>query len=212
MAIKTYYEKDETTGEYREVSVDDAAELKTALAKEREETKSFKQKAKELEELRLKLEEEKLMKEKEFEKLWNSEKSAREMTAKELSDLRTEIANNQRAELANKIVIGLTKDTSRAELLKKISLDFIQNTPEGIKILSPDGSIYDEKKLSDHLADKYPFLVDGHGSSGGGAKGSLGSNYSGKKYSEMTESEHVALYKQNPELFRKLRDAEKRKE
>lgn len=210
MAMQKYFKKNES-GEFEEIEVDDAVELKTALAKEREESKAAKQKAKELEELRLKLEEDKMLKEKEFEKLWNSEKSAREMTAKELSDLKEQIANNQRSELANKIVIGLTKDTSRAELLKKIAMEFIQNTPDGIKVLSPDGNIFDEKRLSDHLSEKYPYLIDGYGSSGGGAKGSS-TNYSGKKFSEMSEVEHVQLYKTDPEKWRKLKDAEKRKE
>ena len=70
---------------------------------------------------------------------------------------------------------------------------------------------FDEKKLSDHLSEKYPYLIDGYGSSGGGAKGSS-TNYSGKKFSEMSETEHVQLYKTDPEKWRKLKDAEKRKE
>ena len=61
MAMKKYFTKNEA-GEFEEIEVDDATELKTALAKEREESKAAKQKAKELEELRLKLEEDKMLK------------------------------------------------------------------------------------------------------------------------------------------------------
>lgn len=210
MATQTLFKKLED-GTYQEITVDDASELKAKINEVLEEKKATKAKLKELEDQKKAMEEEKLLKEKEFEKLWTSEKQAKELTAKELSDLKEKIANNERAEIANKIVIGLTKDTSRAELLKKISLEFIQNTPDGIKIMSPDGTIFDENKLSNHLSERYPFLIDGHGSSGGGAKGS-GASYSGKKFSEMTESEHIALYKKDPKEFQKLKDAEKRKE
>ena len=68
--MKKYFTKNEA-GEFEEIEVDDAVELKTALAKEREESKAAKQKAKELEELRLKLEEDKMLKEKEFEIIAN---------------------------------------------------------------------------------------------------------------------------------------------
>lgn len=177
MAIKTYFEKDEITGDYREVSVDDAAELKNALAKEREETKSFKQKAKELEELKAKLEEEKLLADKKYEELWNTEKTAKEMTAKQLNDLKEKIAIAEKNKIASEIVRNnLAKtDAVRAELLIEQALKFIHTTEEGIKILSPDGKDLDEKKLVSLLGEKFPILCDGYGSSGGGAKGSIGS-------------------------------------
>ena len=69
----------------------------------------------------------------------------------------------------------------------------------------------DEAKLSAYLTDRYPFLVDGHNSSGGGAKGSS-SNFGGKKWSEMTEAEHVSLFKKDKEAAMKLISAEKKKE
>lgn len=203
-----YFKKNDA-GEFEEIEIDDAKELKEALVKERDAHKSVKERAKELEERQKQLEEDKLLKEKEFEKLWNSEKTAKELTAKELKELKDLIANKERESLASKIINPLTKDTTKAEILKKIALEFIQNTPDGMKMVGTDGTIFDESKLSAHLSDRYSFLVDGVDSSGSGAKGSKGGGYAGKKYSEMTEAEHKDLYSKDPEKFIKLRDAEK---
>lgn len=204
-----YFTKNES-GEFVEIEVDDANELKEALRKEREEHKSAKQKAKELEDAKNAVEEERLLKQQEFEKLWNAEKASKEQTFKELTELKEKIANKEREALADKVIIGLTKDTGRAELLKRIGLDFIQATPDGIGIII-DGVMADEGKLSSYLTEKYPFLVDGHNSSGGGAKGSSAS-FGGKKWSEMTEAEHVALFKKDKDAAMKLINAEKKKE
>lgn len=168
-----YYVKNEA-GEFEEIEVDDAKELKEALLKERDAHKSAKERAKDLEDLKKKLEEEKLLKEKEFEKLWNQEKQSKELTAKELSELKAQIANKEREALANKIISPLTDSTTNAELLRMICDQMIQATPDGIKIFGKDGMEMDESKLVAYLEEKYPNLVDGVDSSGSGAKGSKG--------------------------------------
>lgn len=209
--MATYFTKNDA-GEFVEVEVDDAKELKDALNKERDAHKTAKERTKELENLKSKLEEEKLLKEKEFEKLWNQEKQSKELTAKELQELKAQIANKEREALAHKIIQPLTKDTTNAELLKMICDQLIQATPDGIKIFSKDGMEMDEGKLVAFLEEKYPNLIDGVDSTGGGAKSKRISGYTGKKWSEMTEAEHVALYKKDKDAALKLMNAENKRE
>ena len=209
--MATYFTKNDA-GEFVEIEVDDAKELKDALTKERDAHKTAKERAKELENLKIKLEEDKLLKEKEFEKLWNQEKQSKELTAKELAELKAQIANKEREALASKIISPLTKNTTNAELLKMICDQLIQTTPDGIKIFGKDGMEMDEDKLVAYLNDKYPQLIDGVDSTGGGAKGSKSSGFTGKKWSDMTEAEHVALYKKDKDAAIKLMNADKKRE
>ena len=153
---------------------DDGKELKEALRKEREASAAAKKKAKDLEDSNAEAERLRLEEKGKYEELWKNSEEAKGKTAKELADLKDKIANGKRTESALAIALGLTKDTGRAELLKKEALPFITHTEEGVKLNSPDGAAWTAEQLGEHLTKSYPFLVDGSQASGGGAGGSGG--------------------------------------
>lgn len=157
---------------------EDAATLKAEIERLREhnakllgEKKTVQSRAQELEQLQADAEQKRLEEKQEFEKLWRQEQDQRTKASQELETLRKSIADKDRSETALGIASSLTRDNARSELLKKEALAYIQHTPDGVKIQGPDGDMTAEK-LASHLAEKFPFLVDGNQATGGGAPGS----------------------------------------
>ena len=187
--------------------IDPADELKEALRKEREDRAAAKSKLKELEDAKAKADQQSLEEKQEFEKLWKSEQERSATTAKELDDLRTSIAQKDRNSEAYKIVSTLATETARAEILQQQALGFIHHTPDGIKINGPDGEAWDAAKLTAHLKEKYPFLVDGSKATGGGATGGGSSGGAAKKFNEYTGAELVAIRKEDPAAYDQLKKA-----
>lgn len=187
--------------------IDDASELKEALRKEREERAAAKAKLKEIEDASSIADQKRLEEKQEFETLWKAEQEKGTATAKELDDLRSSIAQKDRNSEAYKIVSTLATDTARAEILQQQALGFIHHTPEGIKINGPDGEAWDAAKLTAHLKEKYPFLVDGSKASGGGATGGGTGGGAAKKFNEYTGAELVAIRKESPETYDQLKKA-----
>jgi len=151
--------------------LDPADQLKEALRKEREEKAAAKSKLSEFEAAAAEAEQKRQQERGEFKALWEKEQEQRTLTAKELTDLKDKIATGERQQVAHKMAMTLTRDASRAELLKKEALAYVVYTPDGIKINGPAGDAWTEKQLAEHLASVYPFLVDGNQASGGGAAG-----------------------------------------
>ncbi len=187
--------------------IDDKAELKEALRKEREERASAKTKLKEFEDAKTKADQLSLEEKQEFEKLWKAEQEKGTTTAKELDDLRTSIAQKDRNSEAYKIVSTLATDTARAEILQQQAMPYISHTPEGIKINGPDGEAWDAAKLTAHLKEKYPFLVDGSKASGGGATGGGTGGGAAKTFSEYTGAELSEIRNESQETYDQLKKA-----
>lgn len=188
--------------------IDDGAELKEALRKEREERAEAKRKLKEFETEAEKRERERLEKQQEWEQLSKTERERAEKLDKELVDLRDKVANSERTATAEGIVAGLIdKEASggvqRYNLLRQEAMKHIAHTPEGVKINGPDGSAWDAKRLGEHLSTEFPFLVDGSKASGGGAPGSSGGGAVTKKLKDMTQSERLDFKQRDPDGFRK---------
>ncbi|MEG3078487.1 hypothetical protein R3F64_01285 [Halomonas sp. 5021] len=188
--------------------IDDGAELKEALRKEREERAEAKRKLKEFESDAERKERERLEKQQEWEQLAKSERERAEKTDKELAELRDKVANSARDSEAATICAGLidkeaTGGVQRYNLLTKEAKQFISHTPEGIKINGPDGEAWSAKQLGEHLSQQYPFLVDGSKASGGGAPGSSGGGAVTKKLSDMNDAERLKFKQDDPEGFRK---------
>jgi hypothetical protein len=190
--------------------IDPADELKEALRKEREERAAAKAKLKELEDKRVAEENDRLTKAGEFEALYKKATESASATAKELQELKDKIATKEREATAAQIAGGLTRDTARAELLKKEAIRFVQYTPEGIKINGEDGAALTAEQLGKHLATKYPFLVDGNQASGGGASGTHNSGGATKKFTDYSASELSAIRKESPEVYERLVTEHKR--
>lgn len=166
--LRSLYSEHEGKYRLKVEGIDPADELKKALSNERSSSKEAKARLAELERQKQEDDERRLAEKQEFEKLWQSEKQAKSQTLAELETLKKSIADKQRNEAALQIASALTRDTKRAELLKKEALNYIQVSPDGI-VLS-DGM--DKDKLKQKLILDYPFLIDGNQSSGGNSKGS----------------------------------------
>lgn len=185
--------------------IDPADELKEALRKEREERAEAKRKLQEYETESEKRERERLEKQQEWEQLSKTERERAEKLERELNDMRDTIANEKRNASAQSVVSELTRDTARARLLQKEAMQFITHTPEGIKINGPDGDAWDAKRLSEHLKEQYPFLVDGSGATGGGATGGNKNGGAVKKFTEYTGAELKAIKDADPAQYERLR-------
>lgn len=169
-AIKPLYQ--EHGGKFRLAveGIDPADELKGALQREREERKTAKQQA---EDLRKQLEAKELAElegQKKYEELYKREQETRSKTAAELEMLRKSIAERELSESALKVAGSLTRDSAKAQLLKKEAIAYATHTPDGVKF-TVDGVDVTAEQLQAHLIKQYPFLADGVQSSGGGATG-----------------------------------------
>lgn len=149
--------------------------LKGHHSKLLEETKTAKQKAAELEQLQAEAEQKRLEANQEHEKLWRQEKERADKLASEVTERDKREAQKERESKMREIAKALSpRDAGRQESLELHAANFIQITPDGVKIMGKDGEMTEEQ-LTTLLATKYPYLVDGNQSSGGGAPGSKSS-------------------------------------
>jgi hypothetical protein len=202
-AFKSLYE--EKGGKYRlkVEGIDPADELKEALRKERDERKQAKDKLSEFEKAQADSEAKRLEEKQEYETLYKNTKGAFDKQSQEFEDFRRKLADKERGELATELANSLTRDTSRAELLKKEALAFIQHTSDGVVISGPDGTLTVDQ-LKNQLAGRYPFLVDGNQSSGGGATGSKSGSGAAKKFEEYSGAELSEIRKKDEALYDRL--------
>lgn len=185
--------------------IDPADELKEALRKEREEKSAAKTKLTEYERQGQEADRKRMEERQEFESLYKSEQEGRGKLAKELDDLKTNIANEKRTFEALKVSASLTKDEARSGILQKEALQFIYYTPDGMKINGPDGEAWDTAKLTEYLRTRYPFLVDGSQAAGGGATGASRGGATSKKFSEYNAAELSAIRKSEPAEYDRLK-------
>ena len=121
--------------------------------------------------------------------------------SEQFEEFQTRIQRQEIDMEASNIAGELTRDTSRAELLAEKAAQYAKYTEEGVQF-ELGGVPVERDKVIEHLKEKYPFLADGSGASGGGATGRGAEPQ--KKAEEYTEQERVQLYKENPEKFREL--------
>ena len=143
----------------------------------------------------------------EFKSLYEKTQQELEQERENARKFRNAVQEKDTEAAASAIVSDLTRDSKRAELLRKEALQFAKYTDEGVKY-EIGGVEVDAEKVKEKLSSDYPFLVDGSGASGGGAQGGSPRGKAGKKWSDMSESEHVELYKQDPDEYRRLKAAD----
>lgn len=168
------------------------------------EKKTVSQKAKELEEAQAKAEEERLKEKQEFKTLYEKEQQTKQELQEQYELYRQRVERQELALASSKLVSELTRDTARAELLAEKAQGLAKYTDDGV-IYEIGGVSVDAKKVAEHLREKYPFLVDGSGASGGGATGNNGSGGAVKKFDQMNGAELSALRKENPQEYDRLR-------
>ena len=137
------------------------------------ESKSAKQKARELEEAQAAVEEARAKEKGEFKELYEREQKAKAELAEKYETFAKRIQQKEVESSALSLAAELTRDTKRAELLKEQVSKFARYTDDGVKF-EMGGVEVDRAKVLTHIKDNYPFLIDGSGATGGGAAGSTG--------------------------------------
>jgi len=165
--------------------------------------KEAERRLKELEELQHQKEEESLKQQQEFKELYEREQKAKQELAEKYETFAKTVQRKEIESAAMSVASELTRDTKRAELLREQVARFARYSEEGVKF-EMGGVEVEKEKIVAHITENYPFLIDGSGATGGGATG--GKNGSaGKTWSEMTEAEHVALYRKDADAYRRLK-------
>lgn len=166
--VKTF-----TAEEVQELLAKETAGLKSKVEELLGESKSAKQKARELEELQRQAEEEGLKQREEFRTLYEREQKAKAELAEKYEGFAKRIQAKEVESSALSLAAELTRDTKRAELLKEQVSKYARYTDDGVKF-EMGGVEVDRDKILTHIKDNYPFLIDGSGATGGGAAGSKG--------------------------------------
>lgn len=162
--------------------IDPADELKKALAAEREQSKSAKARLAEAERLKEEAERKKLEENKQYEELWKKERDEK----KKIAD---EYQAEKRRSFVDLNILQLTKDPERARILQREMLDNVAVVDGKITIPGLPG-IETAEQLVAHYREKFPFLIDGNKSTGGGAPGGNGGKPT-VDYSKMTPIERL---------------------
>lgn len=170
------------------------------------ESKSAKQKARELEELQKKAEDEGLKQREEFKTLYEREQKAKQELADKYESFAKRIQEKEVEAAALSIASELTRDTSRAELLKQQVSQFARYADDGVTF-EMGGVQVDRKKIVEHIAEKYPFLIDGSGATGGGAAGGKHGGGATKKFAEYTGAELAEIRRADPAQYERLKQA-----
>lgn len=185
--------------------VEDVSGLKAKITELMSETKAEREKRQALERQHEEAEAARQKEAGEFKTLYEKAQADLDKEREEARKFRQAIQDKDRESAANAIASELTRDTARAALLMKEAQAFAKYTDEGVKF-EIGGVPVERTKVIEHLKSQYPFLVDGNQSSGGGASGGNGGAGT-KKLSEMNDEERLALARENPETFRKMREA-----
>jgi len=201
--VKALYEQKGDKFRLSVEGIDPADELKEALRKERDERRGAKDELAQLRQQQADAEAKRLEDNQQFESLYKNTKTELEKSTSELGEFKRKIADKERGELAAQLANSLSRDTGKAELLKKEALAFIQHTSDGVVISGPDGTMTAEQ-LGKHLTERYPFLVDGNQSSGGGANGSNSGGGATKKFEEYSGAELSAIRQKDPSQYDRL--------
>lgn len=179
--------------------------LKAKLDELMGETKTAKQKARELEEAQQQNEEARLIERQEFKSLYEREQDAKRELQEKYDTFAKRVESAEIGKISASIAGELTRDSKRGELLAEKVAQMTRYSVSS-STFELGGIEVDKAKVLEHMKTEYPFLVDGNQSSGGGATGNLGGGAASKKFSEMNGAELSELRKTEPETYQRLRD------
>lgn len=162
------------------------------------ETKTAKQKARELEEAQEAAALERAKEKGEFKELYEREqKSKNELTEKYELTLKT-VRQKEIDAATSQLAASQTRDVKRAELLRKELAQYAVHGENGVAF-ELGGVSVDKDKVLAHISDLYPFLIDGSGSTGGGAAGNHSSGSAAQAV--ISRSDFDAMNETNKRAF-----------
>ncbi len=194
-----YEEQEDGTYQLSVEGIDDGAELKEALRKEREDRKAARKRAAELEAEREAAEKDAREKQGQFKELYEKTQADLEAEKKRVIELHQTMKQKEVEAVAGAIAATLTKDVRRAGLLKEKAMQYLKYDADSSQVVIEIGGIpVDRDKLAEKLSSEYDFLVDGKDASGGGASGGANSQGGFRPLKEYTEEEVREMYQSNP--------------
>jgi len=155
------------------------------------ETKSAKQKAKELEEAQAREADERAKEKGEFKNLYEKEQAAKRELAEQYATFQTKVQRQEIQIATTALAAELTRDSARGALLAAQAEAMAKHTEAGV-VFEIGGVVVDKAKVLEYLAEKYPFLIDGTGATGGGASGSGSSGRAAQGNPTGTKAERIA--------------------
>lgn len=162
------------------------------------ETKTAKQRARELEESQEAAALERAKEKGEFKELYEREqKSKNELAEKYELTLKT-VRQKEIDAATNELASSQTRDVKRAELLRKELAQYAVHGEDGVAF-ELGGVRVDKSKVLAHISELYPFLIDGNGSSGGGANGTHSSGSAAQAV--ISRSDFDAMNETNKRAF-----------
>jgi len=180
--------------------------LKSKVEELLSEKKSASQRAKELEEEQKRQEEDRMAEKQQFKELYEREQKSKQELQEQYEEFQNRIRQQEIGNEALKLSSELTRDSARGELLQEKAMQYAKYSEYGVTF-ELGGVPVDKDKILSHLREKYPFLVDGSGATGGGAAGSNnGGAVVTKSFSEMSGAELSELRAESPQEYQRLRD------
>lgn len=183
-ALQEYYKADGDSYVLDIDGVDDhptVQGLKGKLDELMGETKTERQKRKELEEAQAEKERQAAEEKGEFEKLYKKTTEELETERKQAREFRQQIEQQSIQANAKDIARQLaSKDAKRADVLADYASRYAK-FEDGNVVYEIGGVRVDPAKVTEHLKSEFPFLVDGSQASGGGAAGDRGGASGGEK-------------------------------
>ena len=205
--VKVYTEE-----ELQSAVADEVKGLKVTNQNLKDEKKDLADKLKAVDDEKRKAEEEKAKRDGDYEKLERLMEerleSERQESQKLIKQIRGEKVGSAVNDLVTKLGAGGQKNEDLRDLLKT-RFEFDYDNETGKVTVAGDG-ISSLEQLEKAITDsgRYDAYLAGSQASGGGSLGSRGGG-AAEKFSELNEKQRVELYRDNPEEYRRLRDAEK---
>jgi hypothetical protein len=189
--------------------IDDASELKGALAKERQAAKEAERRAKELERKQQELEEERLKEQNDFKSLYSRANEKAQALEDQIKQRDAQMREKTKDSIAQAISSEIAIDGSSARLLKREALEFIE-LEDDQEVFRIGGVTVDRRAVIEHLSTEFPRNVKGSGASGAGASGGANSGGSAtvnpfKKGESFNLTEQGRLMRENPTLAAQLK-------
>lgn len=163
--VKTYTQEEvaamiekETTG------------LKSKVEELLGESKSAKQKARELEEQQEAAAEAAAKERGEFRELFEKERKEKAELSEKFTAFQDQLKKEKINSAASELAGSLTRDTKRAKMLSEKIASMADVNDSGVTF-ALGGVEVDTDALKAHITEEYPFLIDGSGATGGGAGG-----------------------------------------
>ena len=182
------------------------AKLDELLAETKKAKEAKRQAEEEAERERL----EKAKGENDFKQLYESAMSENQKLIAEIEGMKKQSIESRINSEAAKLASGLTKDTAKAEILAEKIRARLSFDGEGFKVLDESGAltVSPVESLVASVKDRYAFLVDANGSTGGGASGASNGGavkVGNKKFNEYTGSELSEIRKTDPQKYAQLK-------